>query len=330
MYEGYPQLRPRSSGAVLSPEGDERPTFAVWEEIATGQYRPRAVFQLRRDPAHAKGSARGGTNCNPAAGATLVDLVTCGKRRATAAAVREQTGDFSGGTTLRQAARALEVGYGLELDMDTGPFTDVIKALRSGRGVSLSGSSAATHKTPFRASETFTGNHQWALTDVRDGPGGGPEILVFDPLADNRRHGIARSPMWMPSSVVREFAGLLDLRSRQEKAAGKPPRRLGLGKATYGVTAPVRCGSPAAASPSVVPYKNATLVAGQGGRRMVVKVAVARVRARPTTLSPIVGRKRSGDQFRAFQRINGQRVAGTTVWYGDRDGGRWIHGSLLS
>ena len=130
------------------------------------QFRPRAVFQLKRDPRHPNGSRLGGVNCNPSAGATLVDLVTCGAKRTTGAAVRELTNDNVGGTVLSTVVAALRRGFGVDIDVDTGSFDRVIRALDSRRGVTLCGSSAATRGTRFQASETFDGNHQWALTDI--------------------------------------------------------------------------------------------------------------------------------------------------------------------
>jgi hypothetical protein len=241
--------------------------------------------------------------------------------------VRELTNDTEGGTVLSTVVAALRRGFGIEIDIDTGSFERVIKALDSRRGVTLCGSSIATRGTRFQGSETFDGNHQWALTDIRTVAGERREILVFDPLADGRRRGIATSPMWIPAGIVREFAGKLDLTSKAEKAAKRPRRPLGVGRATYGLTDVVACGGKAA--PGVRLRAGASLVNGQAGRDRVVGVAVARIRERPTTTSDIVGRKRAGDTFKGFQRIKGQRVAGDPIWLGDRIGSRWMHRSLF-
>jgi hypothetical protein len=295
-----------------------------------GQFRPRAVFQLKRDPKHPKGSRLGGVNCNPTAGATLVDFVTCGAKRTTGAAVRELTGDTEGGTFLSVVVSALRRGFDIDLDVNTGSFDRVIKALKAGRAVSLCGSSIATVRTQFKASETFDGNHQWAVTDIRKNAAGELELLVFDPLADGRRRGIATSPMWMPVDIVREFAGKLDLRSPAERKAKRPRRPLGIGRATYGVTEVVSC-SPGAAKrpPTVTIHAGASLVNAQAGRKRTVKVPVGRIRELPTTTSDIVGRKRAGETFPTFQVVKGQSVAGSRIWFGDREGERWMHESLF-
>lgn len=295
-----------------------------------GQFRPRPVFQLRRDPRHPKGSRLGGVNCNPSAGATLVDLVTCGRKRTTGAAVREFTGDTEGGTPLSVVVAALRRGFDIDLDVNTGSFDRVVKALTAGRAVSLCGSSIATRGTRFQASETFDGNHQWAVTDIRKNADGKVELLVYDPLADGRRRGIAKSPMWMPVDIVRAYAGKLDLRTPAEKAAKRARRPLGAGRATYGVTVAVSCGPADRARPPTVKLSvGASLVNAQAGRNRTVNVPVARIRERPTTTSDIVARKRAGETFRTFQVVKGQRVAGSRLWFGDRAGERWMHSSLF-
>lgn len=302
----------------------------------SGQFKPNPVFQLRKDPRHPEGSKHAGTNCNAAVGATLVALVTCGARHPSAAAVREltvdETGgmDKKGGTHNSQIARALSKGFGVDLDLHNGSFKAVVAALREGRGVSLSGSSVATMGIKeFDAQHGFDGNHQWALIDIED-HGDDPIVTVHDPLADGRR-GLARSPLRMPLSRVRRFAGMLDFRTEQEIRDHKPRKPLGMGRAIYATTDVVRCGAAkhAAGPAHVVLHANASLVNGQEGRPRKVKVPVARVRSAPTTDSRIVARKPQGSVFQAFQQVNGKPVEGSPVWFGDHEGQRWMHISLF-
>jgi hypothetical protein len=296
-------------------------------------YRPRPVFQLRRDPEFPRASKLGGANCNPSAAATLIDFATCGRKRPTGAAIRELTGDTEGGTWLGDVVRAVRRGYRVDMDLNTGPFERVVRALEAGRGVSLCGSSIATLGTEFQASESFDGNHQIALTDIRRRPDGTREILVFDPLADGRRARIARSPMWVPARLIREFAGRLDLRSEQERRANKPREPLGIGRATYAVTEACECGAEPAAQGDPVTVRlrpGARRAGGADGRTLELAVPVGRVRELPRTTADIVGRKRAGDTFLAFQRIRGQRVDGSFLWFGDRMGSRWMHSSLFA
>jgi hypothetical protein len=298
-------------------------------------YRPQPVFQLRKDPHHPKGSKLRSVNCNPTAAATLVDFVTCGHRTATGAHVRELTGDFDGGTVLSDVSRAVANGFHVEFDRNTAKFASVIRALEAGRGVTLCGSSIATHGTEFQGSLTFTGNHQWALTDIRTNPdSGGREILVFDPLADHRFEKVDTAPSWIPVDIVRAFAGNLDFRSKQEIKDDKPRRPLGLGRATYAVTEVNECTADGGnAHDDAVPHvrlrPGAKPFGGATGKQLVVAVPVGRVREGPTTMAEIVGRKGDGDTFGAFQKIRGQEVAGSRLWFGGRMGGRWMHSSLF-
>jgi hypothetical protein len=296
-------------------------------------YQPRAVFQLTRDPGHPKGSALRGVNCDPTAAAVLVDFVTCGARTTTGAEVRELTGDFEGGTTIRQVSRAVAKGFGIDLDVTTASFDRLIRALEHGRGVSLCGSSVATFGTPFQSSPTFKDNHQLALTDIRTNPDGSREILVYDPLADKRKAGVKyRGPAWIPVGIVRTFAGQFDLRSREERAQHKPPRPLGMGLATYAVTEVNRCVvvDHHVTVDGVQLRPGAVRVGGDDGKVLEVTVPIAKVRDRPHTGADIVGRKVDGDLFRAFQKIRAQNVAGSRVWFGDRSGTRWMHSSRFT
>ncbi len=70
-------------------------------------------------------------------------------------------------------------------------------------------------------------------------------------------------------------------------------------------------------------------VGGEAGRRLVVAVPVGRVRERPATSAEIVGRRTEGETFHAFQKVRGQEVAGSRLWFGGRMGGRWMHASLF-
>jgi hypothetical protein len=243
----------------------------------------------------------------------------------------DETGgmDKVGGTNNKEVARALAKGFGVDLDLHSGSFKDVVAALREGRGVSLSGSSVATMGIKeFDAQHGFDGNHQWALVGIEDHPGE-PIITVIDPLADGRR-GLARSPLRMPLSIVREFAGMLDFRTEQEIREKRPRKPLGIGKAVYATTEVVRCKGPGAAAPAaVVLGHKAALVNGHEGTLKTIRANVGRIRSAPSTGAPIVGRKVRGTVFRACQTVSGQEADGGGLWFGDRDGKRWMHSSLF-
>ena len=274
-------------------------------------YRPAFVKQL-------DGSKYQGLNCTCAAGAMALDRDTLGRKTSTGAIIRNWTGDTVGGTRQSQVADAIERAYGVELDVETPILTaTALSRLDSGQGMMLAGQSAATHGTKWSASETFTGNHQWFDNERRKNSqvAGGYEHLIFDPLADGRRAGIAKSPFWVPENVVLDFARRLDVDGRGT--------RLGYGK-FYAVfthdTEPhivLRYGGVELKPPRV---KTIQVPAGHK----------ANVRSRPTTAAPIVNRKVNGSHFTAYQRTTtGQLIGGSRIWFGNIDGTRWLHVSAF-
>jgi hypothetical protein len=295
-----------------------------------GHREPKPIFQLTTDSKHPAGSALANVNCNPAACATLIDLVTCGRKRPSAAAVRELCKepngkmDKTGGTHNSEVAAAMWAGWRVKLYVDNGTWKDVVHALMDGCGVSLAGSAVATHGTKYQARAGFSDNHQWAITDIRQ-RNGKWEVRVFDPLADGKER--VKAPFWMPTPLAAKFAASLDLRSQADRQAHKPVEPLGRNKANYGKTDPIRCDDRAATPPA---HRVAAVpVGGADGRVMVVKVDVGRVRKGPSTRTAIVARKVRGQHFLVGQRIEGQKVGGSRVWFGDDSGHRWMHSSLL-
>jgi len=274
-------------------------------------YRPAFVKQL-------DGSKYAGLNCTCAAGAMALDRETLGKKTSTGAIVRNWTGDTVGGTRQRQVADALDRAYDVELDVET-PIgtTTALGRLDDGQGMMLGGASSATRGTRWSASETFGGNHQWFDNERRKNSqvAGGYEHLIFDPLADGRRAGIAKSPMWIPQAVVLDFAKRLDLDGKGNL--------IGTGR-FYAVfthdTEPhlvLRFGAIAIVPPQI----------------KVIKVPVgqqANVRSGPGTTYKIINRAPNGTKFRAWQRTTkGQLLAGSRVWYGNVDGTRWLHATAF-
>lgn len=176
----------------------------------------RPVFVKQLD-----GSRYAGLNCTCASAAMALDRHTIGAKHATGAYVRFLTGDTTGGTTLAQVDAALARTWGVNLDVEYGLSWDAFSTrIRAGQGAILQGWAAVTRGTRWQASETFGGNHAWYVNDRND-----DGFLVYDPLADGRRPGIAKSPMRIPAAVVREFAGRLNV---GDPAEGY--HALGLGK----------------------------------------------------------------------------------------------------
>ena len=270
-------------------------------------YRPAFVKQL-------DGSRFAGTNCTCAAGAMALDRDTLGKKRSTGAIIRSLTGDTSGGTNQRQVAAAIEGHYGIQLDVKADiSYADGLKRLDAGEGMMLAGAERATHGTKWEASPTFMGNHQWFDNERRKNSqvAGGYEHLIYDPLADGRRAGIAKSPFWVPENVVFDFARRLDLNGNGTL--------LGYGKFWSVFTHDTE------------PH----FVARYGGVRLspaqvkVIKVPSglkANERSRPTTAASRTRALANGTKWTAYQKTTtGQLLAGSRVWYGNIDGTRWLH-----
>lgn len=159
-------------------------------------YDPRPVFQL-------DGSRYAGLNCGCAVTAMAIDDATCGAKRTTAATIRQQMGDTSGGTNIAQAVIVADRYYGVNLTPRYRlPWAEYEAIRRSGRGAYLAIGYGPIRDSRFAGSKTFRGNH-----GVYDPPSG----KVIDPLADGRYSGIYnyRGEVY-PRDLMRRAAGALD------------------------------------------------------------------------------------------------------------------------
>jgi hypothetical protein len=273
-------------------------------------HRVRFVKQL-------DGSRYGGLNCNCAAAAMALDRHTVGQKRTTGARVRQLTGDTSGGTNLLQVNAALGRGWGVYLTVRQGAsIASFDNELHDGHGAILQGASSATRGTKYQASPTFAGNHSWYVNEGRgwrriSGVWVPTDYLVYDPLADGRRTGIARSPFWLPRRYLLEFARRL---------------RVGSGILGYGKVY-------AAFTRDTEPHYHPRY----GGARTKpfpdrtrARLAGVNVRSTPSLSASVVDKLGKGELFIAYQRTDtGQLVSGSRRWYGDHNGKRWVHSSGL-
>lgn len=79
-------------------------------------------------------------------------------------------------------------------------------------------------------------------------------------------------------------------------------------------------------SPVTLRYGGHRLVPARHKRISVPAGRRANVRAKPTTRSAVVTTLANGRTFTAHQRTSaGQTLAGSSVWFGDRTGTRWLH-----
>src|SRR6185436_4941144 len=128
----------------------------------------------------------------------------------------------SPGLSLRQVEAVLK-RHGIDIDVRTPIDFDVLDELRqAGHAVGLQLSYEPIQHSKFTGDPTFDGGHivLWL-----------PNGDVLDPLHDHRRKGIARAPVRMPRSMLREAAGKLVL-----NGAGA---RVGIGRA-YAAIFPTR------------------------------------------------------------------------------------------
>lgn len=269
------------------------------------------------------GSRYAGLNCTCAAGAMALDRHTIGQTRTTGAYVRALTGDTTGGTNLSQVAAAIARRWGVQLDVHYGiAWASFDDELHAGHGAILQGSSAATIGTRYRASETFRGNHAWYVNGGRgwtqgtSGTWHPTDYLVYDPLADGRRAGIAQSPMWIPASIVHRFAALLNTSGDNLLGAGR-----------------AYCAFTKDTEPHVHLRYNGKRTTPFPDRTKAYNAVASRrvnVRATPTLTGDVVSRLHVGDLFTAYQLTDtGTLVAGSRRWYGDHNGRRWVHSSGL-
>lgn len=285
-------------------------------------HRVRAKYQLN-DPT----STLDALNCTPTSGAMAADRQTIGRTQIRGGQVRAKTGDTSGGTTLRQVESALMKGWGIDIDVDLGASIATFDhELHAGKGKILQGASSATRGTRWQASETFGGNHAWWVNEGRgwkviSGLWVPTEYLVYDPLADGRRSGIAKSPFWLPRSYLLTFARRLDLDGKGHL--------LGPGRVYMAGTRdtephfhPITYGGKLSRPRS--PFPDRTRAQCAPGKRV-------NVRSGPDTASRIVEGLADGELFIAYQYTDvGQSIGGSRVWYGDHDGRRWVHSGSLS
>lgn len=282
--------------------------------------RPDQVDQL-------DGSRYAGLNCTCAAGAMALDRATLGVHRTTGAKVRALTGDTTGGTTLSQVASALKRGWDVELDVHLDvPFVTLEQRLHRGQGAIIQGWEGVFKGTRFQSSETFAGNHATFVNEGRDwrqradGLWIAGSFLVFNPLADGRRPGIAQSPYWVPRDTLVRWCGKLDVSSAAQNYI---PLGIGMVYAAFTPDTEPHVHLKHGAH-RTTPFPDHVVARHPRGTRVWV-------RGGPGPEYPVIDRVRSGTPFLAYQVVEGGAGAGGEhTWYGDHNGGRWIVASRLT
>lgn len=222
-------------------------------------------------------------------------------------------GDTSGGTNLAQNDYTFDRLYNINFDVRYRMSWAAFKAeIAKGRGAVLQGRYYKFHKTRYDASGTFIGNHAVYINEVRyNSTYKRYEFLMYDPLADGRRSGIYKGPIWIPESTLKSFAGALILNERTDYILG------------YGLVYAMFTRD---TEPSLVLRYGGTAYT----KTFYAKVSGARVRSTPSTASKILRSLALNAPFAARQRTTtGSSVNGNRVWYGDATGTQWMHSSVL-
>lgn len=173
-------------------------------------YYPR--FQRQLNP----GDPLGGFNCTCYSGAMAADYHTLGRKVPTGEAVRNRTGDRSGGTTLPQVDYSLNSGWSVNLDTRIGSakltWNQFTARINAGQSAILQGSYSAIFRTRFSGSNTFTGNHAILVC---------PHWVTLDPLCDGRYPWIYKYHQEpYPPYLLKDFAGKLLLNPSTNRRVG--------------------------------------------------------------------------------------------------------------
>jgi hypothetical protein len=260
------------------------------------------------------GTALAGSNCTPASGAMGGFTQTNGKRDLSPDTVRKATGDTSGGTNLDQIKFALaRLGiagwWGPYRGMSIQSFWNNLRI--NHRAAVVQGASSATRGTKYQGSETFGGNHAWAIIQGRGWfkPAGSTQylptdLLVGDPLCNGRRPGIAKGFQWIPRRYVVEFFRRLDIGGRQ----------LGYGKVYALLTK------------DTWPHYHLKYGAVTTTPRNVRVKAGYKIRSSPG--GKVVRSTTGATGMQVWMVVtDGPLLGGSRKWYGNHEGNRWIHSS---
>lgn len=289
-------------------------------------YRPAVQHQGPDTRCVIHGVALGWESCTCYSTAMMVDRSTLGKQRPTGCTVRSLIvpADLVGGTTLRQNADAVH-RLGVHVDVFAGSGVArsayTIAEVRKGRGAVLQGNTAALLRTRWRSTEGPV-NHAVALNEITGGSDPHDwEGLVYDPAADGRKRSyhVDVSASWWPGELVLAFAAAL------RPWGDGDPRRLGPGwqyVSLFPDTEPHVILRPGAKR--TAPFPDRTRADAPKGK-------LVNVRSGPSIGNNIVGHLKDGELFVAYQVTDkGESFRGSTRWYGDQKGTRWVHSKRLT
>lgn len=211
----------------------------------------------------------------------------------------EETSPSTPGWSLPDAdLAAMRLGFVLNNQTHSG-FAAVKAALAAHHYVLLQGDSDQFGNAT--CSGVFDGDHCigiWPRTKVE---GGVTYWLIDDPICPTSR--------WERVSVIERYAEKLDANVRF---------------ASFGLTVP----QPPPPKPAVKLRFGAKALPKPTVKTIHVGGREANVRAKPTSQSRLLNTRKSGGKWTAWQVTNkGERLDGSSVWFGNRTGTRWLHES---
>jgi len=252
-----------------------------------------------------------------------MEKATLGRVKVTGCDVRLYTADTDGGTRLEQCQSAAS-HWGVKCDVyDAGNLVApswVAEQIRSGRGFVIQGNTSALLNTPYRSTGTGV-NHAVYVNHVWGGKYGAPLYAeVYDPAADGRTAGwgkAAKGPQTWPWTRVLAYMAQL------KPAGDNSSVHLGPGKAY--------CARFADTEPHVHLWSGAQRTSPFPDKQIVnhrKPVGESAMRLGPSQDYEIAAMIANGTQFTAYQyKPDGGDDNGTTGWFGNHDGNRWLHES---
>jgi len=250
------------------------------------------------------------SGCTWTAGANGIAATTGGATRPTPDQVHRlvpvamETNPATPGWSLSDLATALHRIGVPGVDRSGQGWGAVASTRASGRYLVVQGVSAAFSNET--CSGSFDGDHAIGVHPRTKVDAAGVEWWwIDDPVCFTGR--------WERAAVLRRYAEALEPSVLFLAFAGSVP-------ATVAVKPP---------DPPVTLRFHARQLNPAQGRTIRVPVGrLANVRTAPTTAAAIASHLRRGSTFSAYQVTDaGERLAGSSRWYGDRSGTRWVHGS---
>lgn len=266
----------------------------------------------------------GWSSCTCYAMAMGIDKATAGQTVALGCAIRKFTDDTDAGTKLSQVAAVSKAHYGVEWTVRVGSkVIEPVSAaheLKRDRPILLQGNTGPLIGTTHQDTNGPV-NHCVELNEGAGWDGDTPsQVLVFDPAADGRRD-LANGPQWWSWNTVLRFAAAL------RPAGDDRPGVLGPGHwyAAFGPVTPPWAELHYGAK-RTHPFPDRTRA------DQLVKGHLVNVHSSPTSgNASVVDHLADGELFEAWQvTTKGDSLAGSTRWYGNQNGTRWVHEHWLT